>query len=106
MRHGQGDYHLMRHGLLGILPLPAPVDESDKEEWAPEDEVGHSDDQKHLDPGHPLPLHSLDVLLDVAGGWHGGLLQGGQGRGGAHLRDVDHCREQTGNPYLCIHVIN
>ena len=31
----------MRHRLLGILPLPAPVDKGDKEEGPPEDEVGH-----------------------------------------------------------------
>ena len=90
----------MSHRLLGVHPLPAPVEESDEEERPPEDEVGHSDDEEHLDPGHPLPLHPLDVLLDVAGGWHGGLLQGGQGQGGAHLRDVDHRGEETGNPHL------
>ena len=59
--------HLVRHGLLGILPLPAPVDQGDQEEGAPEDEVGHRDHQEHLHPHHPLLLHPRDVLLDVAG---------------------------------------
>ena len=82
--------HLMRHWLLGILPLPAPVDKGDQEERAPEDEVGHRDHQEHLHPHHPLLLHPLDVLLDVAGG-----------RGWALLRSVqvDHGCEETGNPH-------
>ena len=81
---------LMRHWLLGILPLPAPVDKGDQEERAPEDEVGHRDHQEHLHPHHPLLLHPPDVLLDVAGG-----------RGWALLRSVqvDHGCEETGNPH-------
>ena len=51
----------MSHRLLGVHPLPAPVEESDEEERPPEDEVGHGDDQEHLDPGHSLLLHPLDV---------------------------------------------
>ena len=51
----------MSHRLLGVHPLPAPVEESDKEERPPEDEVGHGDDEEHLDPRHSLLLHPLDV---------------------------------------------
>ena len=60
--------HLVRHWLLGILPLPAPIDERDKEEGSPEDEVSHRDHKEHLHPHHPLLLHPRDVLLDVARG--------------------------------------
>ena len=67
--------HLMRHWLLGILPLPAPVDKGDQEERAPEDEVGHRDHQEHLHPHHPLLLHPPDVLLDVTGGRGWALLK-------------------------------
>ena len=58
----------MRHRLLGVLPLPAPVDQGDEEERSPEDQVGHRDHQEHLHPRHPLLLHPSDVLLDVARG--------------------------------------
>ena len=58
----------MRHRLLGVLPLPAPVDQGDEEERSPEDQVGHRDHQEHLHSGHPLLLHPSDVLLDVARG--------------------------------------
>ena len=51
----------MSHRLLGVHPLPAPVEESDEEERPPEDEVGHGDDEEHLDPGHTLLLHPLDI---------------------------------------------
>ena len=53
--------YLMSHRLLSVNPLPAPVEESDEEEWAPEDQIGDCDDQEHLDPCHPLSLHPLDV---------------------------------------------
>ena len=33
--------YLVPHRLLSVLPLPAPVEEGDEEEGAPEDEVGH-----------------------------------------------------------------
>ena len=58
----------MRHRLLGVLPLPAPVDQGDEEERSPEDQVGHRDHQEHLHPRHSLLLHTSDVLLDVARG--------------------------------------
>ena len=60
--------HLVRHRLLGVLPLPAPVDQGDEEERSPEDQVGHRDHQEHLHPRHSLLLHTSDVLLDVARG--------------------------------------
>ena len=47
-----------------IHPLPVPVEERDKEERPPEDEVGHRDHEEHLDPGDPLPLHPLNVHPD------------------------------------------
>ena len=82
----------MRHRLLGVLPLPAPVDQGDEEEGAPEDEVGHRDHQEHLHPRHPLLLHPRNVLLDVAGGGDGAL---GVGGGGVQ---VDHGGEEAGDP--------
>ena len=84
----------MRHRLLGILPRPAPVDQGDQEEGAPEDEVGHRDHQEHLHPRHPLLLHPSDVLLDVAGGGDGAL---GVRGGGVQ---VDHGGEEAGDPHL------
>ena len=36
----------MRERLLGIFPLPAPVDESDGEERTPEEDVGEGDDEE------------------------------------------------------------
>ena len=58
---GHVERHLVGHGLLGVHPLPAPVEESHQEERPPEDEIGDGDDEEHLDPGHALLLHPLDV---------------------------------------------
>ena len=86
----------MRHRLLGVLPLPAPVDQGDEEERSPEDQVGHRDHQEHLHPGHPLMLHPSDVLLDVARGRHVAALL---------VRvQVDHGREEAGNPHS-LHIL-
>ena len=51
----------MRHRLLCILPLPTPIEESDKEQRSPEDEICNSYDEKHFDPSNSLSLHALDV---------------------------------------------
>ena len=86
----------MRHRLLGVLPLPAPVDQGDEEERSPEDQVGHRDHQEHLHSGHPLLLHPSDVLLDVARGRHVAALL---------VRvQVDHGREEAGNPHS-LHIL-
>ena len=66
--------HLVRHRLLGVLPLPAPVDQGDQEERTPEYEVSHGDDQEHLHPSHSLNLHPLYVGLDVALWWSSAFL--------------------------------
>ena len=52
--------HIVGPGLLGVHPLPVPVEERDQEERPPEDEVGHRDHEEHLHPGHSLPLHPLE----------------------------------------------
>ena len=38
----------MEHGVLGILPLPAGVEEGHEEEGPPEDQVRGGDDSKDL----------------------------------------------------------
>ena len=45
----------MRQRVLGVLPLPAPVDEGDGEERAPEEDVGDGDDEEHPQLGRALP---------------------------------------------------
>ena len=45
----------MRERLLGILPLPAPVDESDGEERPPEEDVGEGDDDEDPHLAGPVP---------------------------------------------------
>ena len=67
--------HLVGHGLLGVYPLPAPVEESHQEERSPEDEIGNGDDEEHLDPGHALLLHPLDVGSDPVRRWQASLLE-------------------------------
>ena len=61
-------------GFLRVHPVPVPVEEGDEEERAPEDEVGHRDHEEHLDPGHPLLLHPLDVVADPVRRGHTALL--------------------------------
>ena len=76
---------LVCHGLLCIVPVPAPVEQSDQKERPPEYEVGQGDHQEHLgyttlynavrtaephlDPGHPLSLQPLDVDRDLVRVW-------------------------------------
>ena len=53
--------NLMRHRLLCIFPLPTPIEESDKEQRSPEDEICNSYDEKHFDTSDSLSLHALNV---------------------------------------------
>ena len=45
----------MQHRLLSILPLPAPVGQRDREQWAPEQDVAERDDEEYPDLGGPVP---------------------------------------------------
>ena len=65
---GMWQNYLMWHGLLSILPLPAPVDQGDHEERSPEHQVSHGDHQEHLHPAHPLLLHPGQVAHQLSGG--------------------------------------
>ena len=63
----------MRERLLGIFPLPAPVDESDGEERTPEEDVGEGDDEEdpHLagsvpaQPARQVGNHPGLAILDL-----------------------------------------
>ena len=56
--------HLMREGLLGIFPLPAPVDESDGEERTPEEDVGEGDDEEDPDLAGAVPAQPARQVGD------------------------------------------
>ena len=56
--------HLMRERLLGIFPLPAPVDESDGEERTPEEDVGEGDDEEDPDLAGAVPAQSARQVGD------------------------------------------
>ena len=45
----------MRERLLGIFPLPAPVEEGDGEERPPEEDVGEGDDEEDPHLAGPVP---------------------------------------------------
>ena len=63
----------MRERLLGIFPLPAPVDEGDGEERPPEEDVGEGDDEEdpHLagsvpaQPARQVGNHPGLAILDL-----------------------------------------
>ena len=46
----------MSCGVLGVLPAPAPAEESHGEERRPEDDVGGGEDVEDPHPGQPLAL--------------------------------------------------
>ena len=45
----------MRKRVLGVLPLPAPVGQSDGEQWAPEQDVRERDDEEDPNLGGSVP---------------------------------------------------
>ena len=52
------------------LGLVVPVAEQGHEEQgSPEDEVGHGDDDEHLDPGQPFTFHLGQVRFDTLRIW-------------------------------------
>ena len=59
--------HLMRERLLGIFPLPAPVEESDGEERTPEEDVGEGDDEEDPHLAGPVPAQSARQVGDHPG---------------------------------------
>ena len=56
--------HLMRERLLGIFPLPAPVEESDGEERTPEEDVGEGDDEEDPHLAGPVPAQPARQVGD------------------------------------------
>ena len=54
----------MRERLLGIFPLPAPVDESDGEERTPEEDVGEGDDEEDPHLAGPVPAQPARQVGD------------------------------------------
>ena len=57
----------MRERLLGIFPLPAPVEEGDGEEGAPEEDVGEGDDEEDPHLAGPVPAQSARQVGDHPG---------------------------------------
>ena len=57
----------MGEGLLGIFPLPAPVEEGDGEEGAPEEDVGEGDDEEDPDLAGPVPAQPPRQVGDHPG---------------------------------------
>ena len=57
----------MSCGVLGVLPAPAPAEESHGEERRPEDDVGGGEDGKDPHPGQALALHLLAKGLHLKG---------------------------------------
>ena len=51
--------HNMSCGVLGVLPAPAPAEESHGEERRPEDDVGGGEDGEDPHPGQALALYLL-----------------------------------------------
>ena len=58
----------MSCGVLGVLPAPAPAEESDGEERGPEEDVGGGEDVEDPHPGQALalnlPADSLHLTRD------------------------------------------
>ena len=57
----------MGEGLLGIFPLPAPVEEGDGEEGAPEEDVGEGDDEEDPHLAGPVPAQPARQVGDHPG---------------------------------------
>ena len=55
---------LMRERVLGIVPLPVPVEESDGEERSPEYDVGEGDDEEDPDLTGPVPAQPARQVGD------------------------------------------
>ena len=53
----ESETHNMSCGVLGVLPAPAPAEESDGEERGPEEDVGGGEDVEDPHPGQPLALN-------------------------------------------------
>ena len=53
-------------GVPGVLPAPAPAEESDGEERRPEENVGGGEDAEDPHPGQPLPLNLPAQSLHLA----------------------------------------
>ena len=64
----ESETHNMSCGVLGVLPAPAPAEESDGEERGPEEDVGGGEDVEDPHPGQPLalnlPADSLHLTRD------------------------------------------
>ena len=54
----------MRERLLGIFPLPAPVEEGDGEERPPEEDVGEGDDEEDPDLAGAVPAQPARQVGD------------------------------------------
>ena len=61
----QTKLYLVSHGVFSLFPVTCVINQSDKKERSPEDEVGGGDDDEHLHPGYPLCLKVSDVALDL-----------------------------------------